>query len=110
VPNNPDSIPTSINLSLQQLIVTTTNISPTINAQAFTNPVGEFIRVFELEFPIKSSEKILQLATFFRQKDATLEMFYRRFLKLKEDTQHMIDLEAAHRYLHSLEGTLTLHV
>jgi hypothetical protein len=110
VPNNPNSIPISVNLFPQQLIVTTTNISPTINAQAFTNPVGEFLRVFELEFPIKSSEKILQLATFFRQKDATLEMLYRRFLKLKEDTQCMIDLEAAHRYLHSLEGTPTLHV
>jgi len=36
-------------------------------------------------------------------------MFYRRFFKLKEDTQSIIDLEAAHRYLHSLEGILTFH-
>jgi hypothetical protein len=34
VPNNPDPIPTSINLSLQQLIVTTTNNPPTIDASA----------------------------------------------------------------------------
>jgi hypothetical protein len=33
-----------------------------------------------------------------------------RLLKLKEDTQSITDLEAAHRYFHSLEGTLTLHV
>jgi hypothetical protein len=29
---------------------------------------------------------------------------------LKEDTQSIIDLEVAHRYLRSLEGTLTFHV
>jgi hypothetical protein len=32
-----------------------------------------------------------------------------RFLKLKEDTQSITDLEVAHRYLRSLEGTPTLH-
>jgi hypothetical protein len=42
VPNNLDPIPTSINLSLQQLIVITTNIFPTIDALAFVDPVGEF--------------------------------------------------------------------
>jgi hypothetical protein len=36
-------------------------------------------------------------------------MFYRRLLKLKEDTQSITDLEVAHRYLCSLEGTPTLH-
>ncbi len=36
-------------------------------------------------------------------------MFYRRLLKLKEDTQSITDLEVAHRYLRSLEGTPTLH-
>ncbi|CAK9260873.1 unnamed protein product [Sphagnum jensenii] len=36
-------------------------------------------------------------------------MLYRRLLKLKEDTQSITDLEAAHRYLRSLEGTSTLH-
>jgi hypothetical protein len=36
-------------------------------------------------------------------------MFYKRLLKLKEDIQSIIDLEAAHRYLRSLESTLTLH-
>ncbi len=42
VPNNLDLIPTSINISLQQLIVVTTNIPPTIDALAFVDPVGEF--------------------------------------------------------------------
>jgi len=59
VPNNPNPIPTSINLFLQQLIVATANNPPTINAPAFTDPMGEFFRVLELEFSVKSSEKIL---------------------------------------------------
>jgi hypothetical protein len=42
VPNNPDSVPTSTNLSLQQFIVATINIPPTIDALAFADPVGEF--------------------------------------------------------------------
>jgi len=37
-------------------------------------------------------------------------MLYRRLFKLKEDTQSITDLEAAHRYLRSLEGTPTFHV
>jgi len=36
-------------------------------------------------------------------------MFYRRFLKLKKDTQSITDLEVAHQYLHSLVSTPTLH-
>jgi len=64
VPNNPNPVPISINLCPQQLIVATINISPTINALAFANPLGEFLRVLELEFSLKSFEKILQLATF----------------------------------------------
>jgi hypothetical protein len=36
-------------------------------------------------------------------------MLYRRLLKLKENTQSITDLEAAHRYLRLLEGTPTLH-
>jgi hypothetical protein len=94
--NNPDPVPTSVNLSPQQLIAATANIPPTIDAPAFAVPVGEFFRILELEFQVKSSEKILQLATFSRQKDETLKMLYRRLLKLKEDTQSITDLEAAH--------------
>jgi hypothetical protein len=109
VPNNPDPIPTLVNLSPQQLIATTVNIPPTIDAPAFADLVGKFFRILELEFPVKSSEKNLQLATFSRQKDETLKMFYRRLLKLKEDTQSITDLEAAHRYFRSLEDTPTFH-
>ncbi len=36
-------------------------------------------------------------------------MLYWRFLKLKDDTQSITNLEVAHRYLRSLEGTPTLH-
>jgi len=37
-------------------------------------------------------------------------MLYRKLLELKEDTESITDLEAAHLYICSLEGTLTLHV
>jgi hypothetical protein len=59
VPNNLDLIPILINLYAQQLIVVTANIPPTINALAFADQVGEFFRVLELEFSVKSSKKIL---------------------------------------------------
>ncbi len=39
--------------------------------------MGEFFRILELKFLVKSFEKILQLATFFRQKDETFKMLYR---------------------------------
>jgi len=59
IPNNPDPVPTLINIFPQQLIATTANIPPTIDALAFADLMGEFFRVFELEFLVKSSEKIL---------------------------------------------------
>ncbi len=86
MPNNPDLVPTSVNLSPQQFIIVIVNIPPTIDALALVDLMGEFFQVLELKFPVKNSEKILQLATFFRQKDETLKMFYMRLLKLKEDT------------------------
>jgi len=109
VPNNPNPIPTLINFSPQQLIATTANIPHTTDAPTFTDLVGEFFRVLELKFPFKSFEKVLQLATFSRQKDETLKMLYMRLLKLKEDTQSITNLEIAHRYFRSLEGSPTLH-
>jgi hypothetical protein len=71
--------------------------------------VGKLFQVLELEFLVKSSKKNLELATFFRQKDETLKMLYKRLFKLKEDTQNIIDLEVAHQYVRSLEGTPTFH-
>jgi hypothetical protein len=59
MPNNPDPVPTSVNLSPQQLIAITANIPPTTDAPIFADPVGEFFRIFELEFPVKSSENFL---------------------------------------------------
>jgi len=96
MPNNPDPVLTLVNIYPQQLIVTTANIPPTINAQAFIDPVEECFRVLELEFPIKNSKFFLQLVIFSRQKDETLKMLYRRLLKLKEDIHSIIDLEATH--------------
>jgi hypothetical protein len=89
--------------------MSTSNIPPTIDVLAFVDPMGEFFRVFELKFPIKSFEKIMQLATFSRRKDETLKMLYMKLLKFKEDTQSITNLEIAHRYLCSLKGTPTLH-
>jgi hypothetical protein len=109
VPNNLNLIPTLVNFSPQQLIAAIANIPPTVNALAFADLVGEFFRVLKLEFWVKSSLKNLQLATFFRQKDETLKMLYTKLLKLKEDSQSITNLEAAHQYIHSLEGILTLH-
>jgi len=65
VPNNLDPVPTSVNLSLQQFIAAIANIPPTTDAPAFADPVVEFFQILELEFLVKSFEKILQLATFF---------------------------------------------
>jgi hypothetical protein len=45
VPNNPNWVPISINFSPQQLMTTTTNIPPTIDAPSFVDPVGEFFRI-----------------------------------------------------------------
>jgi hypothetical protein len=102
-------VPTSVNFFPKELIGATGNNPPTIDAPTFADPVGEFFRVLELEFPVKSSQKILQLTTFSRQKDETLKMLYMRLVRLKEDIQSITNLEAAHRYLCSLEGTPTLH-
>jgi len=107
--NNPDPVPTLVNFSPQQFIAAIANIPPTIDALAFADLVAEFFRILKLKFLVKSSKKILQLATFSRQKDETLKMLYRKLFKLKEDTQSITNLETAHRYLRSLEGTPTLH-
>jgi hypothetical protein len=42
VPNNPNPVPTSINISFQQLIIVTANFPPTIDATTFVDPMGEF--------------------------------------------------------------------
>ncbi len=70
----------------------------------------EFFQVFELEFPVKSSEKIMQFTTFSRRKDETFKMLYRKLFKLKEDIQSIINMEVAHQYFCLLEGSPTLHV
>jgi hypothetical protein len=66
MPNNLDSVPTLVNICPQQLIVATANIPPTINAPTFVDLARKFFWVFELEFSINSSEKIMQFATFSR--------------------------------------------
>ncbi len=68
VPSNPDPVPISVIISPQQLITITANILPTNDAPNFADPMGEFFRILELEFFVKSFEKILQFAIFSRQK------------------------------------------
>jgi hypothetical protein len=58
--------------------------------------VGESVQDLELEISVIFFEKILQLAMFSQPKDETLKMLYMGFLKLKEDIQSIIDLEAPH--------------
>jgi len=57
--NNPDPVVISVIFSPKQLIVAIANIPPTINAPTFADLVGEFFRVLELEFLVKSFEKNL---------------------------------------------------
>jgi hypothetical protein len=71
---------------------------------------GNSFEFLSWNFRSRVLKKILQLATYSRQKDETLKMMYMRFFKLKEDTHSITsNLEATHRYLRSLEGPLTLH-
>jgi hypothetical protein len=42
MPNNPNPVPTSINIFPQQLIIVIANIPPTIDAPTFVDPMGEF--------------------------------------------------------------------
>jgi hypothetical protein len=59
MPNNPDPVPILINLSPIQLIIVSVNNPLTIGLPSFVNLVGEFFRVLDLEFFIKSCEKVL---------------------------------------------------
>jgi hypothetical protein len=59
MPNNPNPVPTSVNLSPQQLIATTASNPPTIDSPAFADLMGEFFQILELEFPVKKSNKIM---------------------------------------------------
>jgi hypothetical protein len=59
MPNNPDPLSTSVNLSPQQFIVAIVNILPTIDVPTFANPMREFFQVLKLEFSIKNSKKIM---------------------------------------------------
>jgi hypothetical protein len=59
LPNNPNSIHILVNISPQQLIAAIANIPPTINAPTLAYSMGNFFRILELEFPVKSSEIIM---------------------------------------------------
>ncbi len=54
MPNNLNLVPTLVNLSSQQLSIVIVNNPPTIDAPTFADLVGEFFRVLELEFSVKS--------------------------------------------------------
>jgi hypothetical protein len=59
MPNNLNLVPTSVNLSPQQLFTITANIPPTIDTLALTDLVVEFFQIFELEFLVKNFEIFL---------------------------------------------------
>jgi len=61
MPNNLYLVPTSINLSLQQLIVAISNIPPTIDAPTFANPMGEFFQILELDLWLRVLKKLCSL-------------------------------------------------
>jgi len=61
VPNNLNLVFTLVNISPQQLIAIIANIPPTIDAPTFADPMGEFFRILELEFPIKNFENFCNL-------------------------------------------------
>jgi hypothetical protein len=80
IPDNPAPVPTLVALTPQQLARATANVPPTINALASADPVGQFFAILEVEFPMKSSEKILQLATLPDRKMRPLKCFTGSFL------------------------------
>ncbi len=88
VPNNPDLIHISVNFSPQQLIVATTNNPPTINALAFTDLVGVFIRVLELEFSTRVLKKICSSPPSFSRRMKPSRCFTRNFSSLKGYFKH----------------------
>jgi hypothetical protein len=57
VPNNPNPILTSVNLSPQQLIVAIVNIPPTINTLAFADSVGNFFEFLNWNFQSRVLKK-----------------------------------------------------
>jgi hypothetical protein len=61
MPNNPDPVPTSVNLFPQQLIVATPNIPITINAPAFVDPVGNSFEFLSWNFQLRVLKKICSL-------------------------------------------------
>jgi len=82
-PNNPYMAPISINLFPEQLIVTITNILPTINALTFVDHVGEFFRVLELEFQLKVLNKLCSLPPSFDKRMKPSRCFTTSFSSLK---------------------------
>ncbi len=52
MPNNPNLVLISVNISPQQLIVVIAKNPPSIDALAFANPMVEFFRILELKFSV----------------------------------------------------------
>jgi hypothetical protein len=83
MPNNLDPVPISVNLFHQQLIATTVNIPPTIDALAFADLVGEFFRVLELEYWLKVLKKNCSLPPYFNRRMKPSKCFTGGFSSLK---------------------------
>jgi hypothetical protein len=83
VPNNLDPVPTSVNLSFQQLIDVITNIPPTIDALAFTNPVGNFFEFLSWNFRSRILKKNYSSPPSLSRKMKPSRCSIRGFLSLK---------------------------
>jgi hypothetical protein len=83
MPNNLDSVPTLVNLSLQRLIAVAANIPPTIDAQAFADPVGNFFEFLNYNFWRKVLKFFYNLPLFLDRRMKPLRCFTGSFSSLK---------------------------
>jgi hypothetical protein len=83
ITNNPDLVSISINLSLQQFITTTTNIPPTIDAQAFADLVGISFEFLNWNFRLRVLKFFYSLPLSLSKKMKPSRCFTRGFSSLK---------------------------
>lgn len=99
----------TVALTVKELATITAQVSYSIQVSSNEDQWVSFSKLLSQNSLVKSLEKILHVATLTRLKEENLKMLYRRRLKLREDTQSIMDLEAAYRYLRAQEGTPALH-
>ncbi len=83
VPNNPDLVPILVNIFPQQLIATTTNIPPTIDAPAFVDLVKDSFEFLSWNFLLKILKKFCSSPPSFSRRMKPSKCFIRGFSSLK---------------------------